>query len=100
MAESGAKAAVDEPDGAVATRSPSDVLRLVVATALLLALLVVERLFGETLTQFTTDLLSGLSAVPSWLLDGIVSVTRVGTSLFLLGGLVLDRKSTRLNSSH
>jgi undecaprenyl-diphosphatase len=27
--------------------------------------------------------------VPSWLLDGIVSLTRIGTSLFLVGGLVL-----------
>jgi undecaprenyl-diphosphatase len=89
MAEPGASAAVDEADGAVETRSPSDVLRLVVASALLLVLFLVERLFGETFTQFTTDLLSGLSAVPSWLLDAVVSLTRVGTSLFLLGGLVL-----------
>lgn len=89
MAESGSTAFVDEPGAAVAARSPSDVLRLVVASVLLLVLLLVEWLFGETLTQFTTDLLRGLSAVPPWLLDGIVSVTRVATLLFLVGGLVL-----------
>ena len=89
MATSGSFAARDEPGTTVATRSPSDVLRLVVASVLLLVLFLVERLFGDTLTQFTTDLLSGLSAVPAWLLDGIVSLTRIGTSLFLVAGLVL-----------
>jgi undecaprenyl-diphosphatase len=88
MADPVAPAVVDEPLVVIASRSPSDVLRLVVATVLLLVLLLVEWLFGETLTQFTTDLLSGLSAVPSWLLDGIVSITRLGTSLFLVGALV------------
>jgi undecaprenyl-diphosphatase len=89
MAESGAVAVFDEPGGPIAVRSPSDVLRLIVASGLLLLLFLVERLFGETLTQFATDLLSGLSAVPSWLLDGIVSLTRIATSVFLVGGLVL-----------
>jgi undecaprenyl-diphosphatase len=89
MAESGVVAVLDEPGGPIATRSASDVLRLVVASVLLLVLFLVERLFGETLTQFTTDLLSGLSAVPSWLLDAVVALTRIGASLFLAGGLVL-----------
>src|SRR2546421_7679112 len=79
--------AVDEPE--VATRSASDVLRLAVATVVLLALLVVERVFGDTLIDFSAHLLRGLSAVPTWLLDAVVSVTRVAAVLFLAIGLII-----------
>ena len=41
-------------------RSPADVLRLVVAGAALLAVLLLEQLFGETLDGFAADLLAGL----------------------------------------
>jgi len=89
MADSRASVVVDEPGATVSTRSASDVLRLVVATLLLVALLVVEWVAGDTLTSFAVGLLRGLSSVPSWLLDGIVSITRLAAILFLLGGLVL-----------
>jgi len=80
---------VNEPPPVTATRSPSDVLRLVVATVLLLALLGAELWFGDTLVKFTHDLLSGLDAVPAWLLDTIVTVTRVLALGFIAGGLVV-----------
>src|SRR3954469_19165085 len=82
-----------EPE--VATRSASDVLRLAVATVLLIALSIVERVFGDTLIDFTSRLLQGLSAVPVWLLDAVVSVSRVVAVLFLAGGLVMGLVHSR-----
>jgi undecaprenyl-diphosphatase len=80
---------IDEPAAPAATRSPSDVLRLVVATVLLLALLGAEVWFGETLVKFAHDLLRGLEAVPAWLLDTIVTFNRLLALVFLGGGLVV-----------
>ncbi len=68
-------------------RSPADVLRLVVAAALLLVLLLVEWLFGDTLVGFASDLLRGLDAVPQWIVDAIVLGTRV-LAVVVLGGLL------------
>ncbi len=70
-------------------RSPADLLRLVVAGLVLLALLVVEGLFGETLTAFAGDLLRGLDAIPQWIVDSIVLGTRILAVVVLGGGLVL-----------
>ena len=56
-------------------RSPSDVLRLVVAAVLLVVLLLVQWLWGRALVDFTGELFAGLSAVPTWLVDVIVIVT-------------------------
>jgi undecaprenyl-diphosphatase len=69
-------------------RSPADVLRLVVAAALLLVLLLVEWLFGDTLVAFGSDLLRGLDALPQWILDVIVQGTRVLAVVVFGGGLV------------
>jgi undecaprenyl-diphosphatase len=80
---------IDEPPAPAATRSPSDVLRLVVASVLLLALLGAEVWFGDTLVKFARDLLRGLSAVPAWLLDTVVSGTRLLALVFFLGGLIV-----------
>ena len=68
-------------------RSPADVLRLVVAAALLLVLLLVERVFGNTLVGFASDLLRGLDAVPQWIVDVVVVGTRV-LAVVVLGGLL------------
>ena len=69
-------------------RSPADVLRLVVAVAVALALLVVEWLFGDTLVGFASDLLRGLDALPSWIIDVVVVGTRILAVVVIGGGLV------------
>jgi len=51
-----------EGSAAPVVRSPADVLRLVVAAGVVVLLLVVEWLFGDSLVQFTSDLLRGLDA--------------------------------------
>ena len=70
-------------------RSPSDVLRGVVAAVLLLALLFVQWLWGRALVDFTGELFTGLSAMPAWLVDVIVIVTRLLAVVALVGGLVI-----------
>ena len=50
---------------------------MVVAAAAVLSVLVVEWLFGDTLVAFTSDLLRGLDALPSWIVDAVVLGTRV-----------------------
>ena len=68
-------------------RSPADVLRTVIAAAAVLCVLVVEWLFGDTLVAFTSDLLRGLDALPSWMVDAVVLATRV-LCVIVLGGLL------------
>jgi glycosyltransferase 2 family protein len=70
-------------------RSPADVLRLLVAVGAAVALLLVEWLFGDTLVGFATDLLRGLDAVPSWMIDVVVVGTRILGLVVVGGGLVL-----------
>jgi glycosyltransferase 2 family protein len=79
-----------------ATRSPADVLRLVVATVVLVLLLLVEWLFGDTLTSFFTELLSGLGALPRWIVDTVVVVSRVLACVFLVGGLSVALRRGRV----
>src|SRR4029078_9709062 len=69
-------------------RSPADVLRLVVALAIALVLVVIERLCGDTLVSFASALASGLHAVPGWIVDVVVVGTRVLGVVFFGGGLV------------
>ena len=69
-------------------RSPADVLRLVVALAAALALLVVEWLFGGALVGFASDLLRGLDALPSWMIDVVVVGTRILAVVVFTAGLV------------
>jgi len=97
MGARGNDVVVAEPPAPAATRSPSDVLRLVVATVALAVLLVIELWFGSTLVTFAHGLLRGLDAVPAWLLDIIVSVTRVVALAFIVGGLVvvMSRRQVR-----
>jgi glycosyltransferase 2 family protein len=64
-------------------RSPADVLRMAVAAFLLLVLLVVQWLFGDTLVVFMSQLLGGLAAIPDWILDALV----VGSRLLALAVL-------------
>jgi undecaprenyl-diphosphatase len=69
-------------------RSPADVLRLVVAAAAWLVLLLVEWLFGDTLIAFGSDLLRGFDALPQWLIDVVVLGTRILAIVMLGGGLL------------
>jgi undecaprenyl-diphosphatase len=89
MAEPPTPTVPGRPDGEISTRSPCDVLRLVVASVVLLVLLLVERLVGSMLTSFTARFLQGLSAVPTWLLDLLTATTRVVAVAFLVVGLAL-----------
>jgi glycosyltransferase 2 family protein len=68
-------------------RSPCDVLRLAVAAALFAVLVLVQWLFGDTLVSFTSQLLRGLDALPTWMLDVLVVGSRVVSMVLLLAGL-------------
>ena len=70
-------------------RSPSDVLPAIVAAVLLLALLLVQWLWGRALVDFAGELFTGLSAVPTWMVDVIVVVTRLLAVVVLVGGLMI-----------
>ncbi len=70
-------------------RSPSDILRLIVAFVVLVVLGIVQWLFGDTLVHFGEELLTGLNALPSWILTTIVVGTRVLAAVVLVGGLVV-----------
>ncbi|HEY4611138.1 MAG TPA: phosphotransferase [Ilumatobacteraceae bacterium] len=67
-------------------RSPADVLRLLVALVVAVALLLIELLFGDTLVAFASELLSGLQAVPGWMVDVVVVGTRVLGFVVFVGG--------------
>jgi undecaprenyl-diphosphatase len=73
----------------IQTRAPADAFRLVVAAACLLAYLLIEWLFGDTLVGFTSDLLRGFDAAPDWIVRVIVSGTRLVVVVALAAGLVL-----------
>jgi undecaprenyl-diphosphatase len=75
--------------GEVITRSPSDVLRLAVGVVLVLLLLLVEWLFGNTLVTFASDLLRGFEAIPKWIVDVVTVAGRVLAIAFLFFGLAL-----------
>ena len=70
-------------------RSASDVLRLAVAAALLLVLLLLQWLAGDALIAFAEELLRGLDALPDWIVDVVFIATRVLGAVVLVGGLVI-----------
>ena len=76
-------------------QSPSDVLRLAVAAVLLLGLLLVQWLWGDTLITFAGNLLQGLDALPTWLVDVVVVGTRILAVVVLVGGLDPRRPGRR-----
>jgi glycosyltransferase 2 family protein len=73
----------------IVTRSPSDVLRLVVGVVLVLALLLVEWLFGNALVTFASDLLRGFLAIPKWIVNALAVAGRIIAVAFLVFGLAL-----------
>lgn len=68
-------------------RSPADLLRLVVAAAAAVVLLVFQWLFGNAWVGFVSDLLRGLSALPQWVVDVVVDATRIVSIVVLVAGL-------------
>ncbi len=80
---------VIETPGPAVERSPSDVLRVVVAGTLLAILFAVQALFGDTVIAFLDELLRGLDALPSWIAHTIVVGTRILAAVLLVGGLVV-----------
>ncbi len=73
-------------------RSPSDLLRLVVAVVTLLGLMLLDWLAGDTLVSFAHDFSTGLDALPTWILDTFVIVTRIAAiALVVLGVITLAR---------
>src|SRR6476646_7626965 len=74
---------------APASRSPADVLRLVVAVAVLGVMLLVQWLFGDTLIAFASELLAGFAALPHWSVDAFVIGTRLLAFAVLAVGVVV-----------
>lgn len=75
----------ETPDG---VRSPVDVLRLATGIALVAIVVILDRLFGETLVGFAADLFAGLSALPGWLVDVVVTGSRALAVALLVAGAV------------
>jgi tRNA A-37 threonylcarbamoyl transferase component Bud32 len=69
-------------------RSPADILRVVVAAVIVLVVVVLDWIFGDTLVSFASDLLRGFDAVPEWIGQVIVLVARALAVVVLGGGLV------------
>jgi undecaprenyl-diphosphatase len=72
----------------VVNRQPSDVLRLVVGVVLLLVLLLIEWLFGNTLVTFASDLLRGYQAIPRWIINVLTVAGRILAIAVLVFGLI------------
>lgn len=70
-------------------RSPADVLRLAVGVVLVVVLLVVTWLFGDGLVEFSSKLLRGLDAVPSWIVDTAVAGLRIIAIVTLIAGVAV-----------
>jgi tRNA A-37 threonylcarbamoyl transferase component Bud32 len=78
-------------DGSISqtiARSPADLLRVVVAVTVVVLVILIEWLFGDALVGFVSDLLSGLAAVPQWIIDVLVGATRIISIVVLIGGLL------------
>ena len=52
-------------------------------------LLLVQWLFGDTLTRFAADLLSGLAAIPHWIVNVVIVGTRILVVVVIGGGFVV-----------
>ena len=69
-------------------RSPVDVLRLAVGVGLLVALLVIMGVFGNSVVAFVDDLLRGVDALPQWMVTTLVVGVRILAAVLLIAGLV------------
>ena len=87
--------AIVEAEASDAVRSPVDVLRLATAAALAALVFLVEWLFGDTLVAFASELFSGLSALPAWMVNLVVTGSRLLAVLLLLAGAATVLRSGR-----
>ena len=71
------------------TWAPTDVLRLIVAAALWLAVVVLGALFHDGITDFLADLLRGLDRLPEWFVTALAMVAELMILVLLVGGLVV-----------
>ena len=72
-----------------AARAPTDVLRLGIAAAgVLLVLVIIGVLFDEAIVGFVADLIRGIETLPSWLVTGIVLVGQILGIIVVVGGAV------------
>jgi hypothetical protein len=65
---------------AEATRAPSDVLRLAVGLVVLLAVVLVGLLAGDSAVELVADHLSGLRRLPSWFVDVLAVVAHLAVA--------------------
>jgi hypothetical protein len=79
---------VTEASVPVVRGSPVDVLRLITAASGVLVIVVIALLFGDTLTTFAAQLLTGLDAVPTWIVDVVVVGLRI-LGVAVLGGILV-----------
>jgi hypothetical protein len=80
---------VHESPPVVAERSPADVVRVGVAAASLVVVVVLQWIGGHFLTDNTHDLLRGLDTLPSWFVTLIVAVTWLAGLIAFVGGAVV-----------
>lgn len=78
---------VTEPPAPAVVRSPTDVLRAVVAAAVLALLVLLGTLFGSEIQSFLAELLRGVDALGARVLDTIVVGTRAFTVVVALAGV-------------
>jgi undecaprenyl-diphosphatase len=79
-------------------RSPADVLRLIVATVVLIGLVVVDALANDAVTEFVAEVADALRQLPSGLLDAVVVASQVGLWAALAVAVVwaIVRREARL----
>jgi glycosyltransferase 2 family protein len=83
-------ATTEEQPAATVSRSPTDILRLVVAVGVLLVLVVIGLLFDDAIVGFVDDLLRGFDALPGWVVSAIGLVGRTLVLVVIVGGLVVS----------
>ncbi|MFA5883293.1 MAG: hypothetical protein WDA60_05545 [Acidimicrobiia bacterium] len=72
------------------TWAPSDVLRLIVSGVVLLVTVILGVLFHDGITEFLSDLLRGLDALPEWLVTALVLIAELLAVVLIGGGLVVS----------
>jgi glycosyltransferase 2 family protein len=95
LGQAGTTPEIVEAPAPSTSRSPADVLRLVVAAVLLLAMLLMQWLVGDTLTAFAADLLRGIDALPTWIVHVVIVGTRVLVVVVLVAGLAVTLRHGR-----
>jgi glycosyltransferase 2 family protein len=67
-------------------KAPTDVLRLAVAVAALLIVVVIGVFFDDAIVGFVSDLVRGFEALPTWLVTGMVVLGQILGVVIIIGG--------------